>query len=502
MIKKDSHMKKYSITTMFLLVAFSMMAQIKVVPPVLVAPNDAAVNQMPDVLLNWDAVIDAMAYELQLSEDEGFTSVIMDTITSLTAVNSSLLHFSTEYFWRVRTKYEGNINSDWSEPRSFTIFTKFDLFKPNNNANEQMPDVTLQWRDRVGQLEISGVEFFEIQIDTVETFDSEFIINITVNGDVFEKPLANLYFGTTYYWRARAGHSDDVSGWSDVRTFSTLSQIELKKPNNNSVDNDLNVNLRWDDISGLTKYEYQVDDNPEFSSPDVELTENIIEPAKNLLYGTQYFWRLRGRHELDTTQWSEVWNFTTYVAPVLTAPANGDTGIILRPQLRWKQIMGSSKYEINYSKDQTTLGEHVYYKDAFDNELPLLNINTDLEPETVYYWRVRAMSALDTSDYSEVWSFTTIPPVGMDEYFTEAGLVIYPNPAQEIISVQLNSENQSDLIFTLYDLLGQAVVSEKLTFVPGHNHSDVLLNDIANGIYLLKLVKDNNVYTSKLVIRK
>ncbi|MBE0637372.1 MAG: T9SS type A sorting domain-containing protein [Bacteroidales bacterium] len=495
-------MKKYLVTAVFFLVASFTMAQIKVEPPVLVTPANNATNQMPDVLLDWNAVIGAINYELQLSENADFTAIVFDSITDLTAVKTSLLKFSLQHHWRVRAIYEGNSTSEWSAVWSFTTFTKFDLFRPNNDAVKQVPDINLQWRDRVGQILISGVTFFDVQIDTVNTFDSPNLQEFMVTGTTFNKPMANLYFGVKYFWRARAGHTNDISGWSDVRNFTTLNIIDLKKPDNNSVNNHLNVNLRWDDISGLTKFEYQVDDNAEFASPDVELTENIIEPAKNLMYGTQYFWRMRGRHEVDTTDWSLVWNFTTFTTPVLTSPANGDTGVVLRPQLRWDQIKGTIKYEINYCKDLEMLDSKIYYKDASDDEIPLLNVNTDLESSTLYYWRVRAMSAIDTSDFSPVWTFTTSSPVGVPEYFKDSELAIFPNPAHDVINIQINTNQRTDVELAIYDLLGQAVFKRNLSLNAGFNQSELLLGDISNGIYLIKLVKDDQIYTNKIIISK
>jgi hypothetical protein len=495
-------MKKYFITAVFLAVTSLMLAQIKVEPPVLILPANNATNQMPDIMLDWNAVIGADAYELQLSENADFTAIVLDSITDLTAIKSQFLKFNFQYHWRVRAKYAGNVNSEWSTAWSFSTFATFDLFRPNDNAVKQVPNVNLQWRDRVGQTLITGVSFFEVQIDSVDTFDSPFIKDYMVNGNLFEKATSDLYFGVKYFWRVRAGHVNGYSNWSAVRNFTTLSEIELKTPANNAVRMNLNENLRWDQISGITRYEYHVDTDPNFSSPDAELTVNNIEPARNLKYGTQYFWRVRGRHATDTTNWSLVWNFTTAGNPLLTAPANGDTGIVLRPQFRWAQIKGTIKYEINYCMDPDMLDTKIYYKDASDAEIPLYNVNTDLEPSTVYYWRVRAFSAIDTSNFSPVWTFTTVTPVGISEYFDDAEISIYPNPAKDVVNIKVNSNQSAKVVITLYDLLGQAVLQRDLTFKAGQNNTELMLGDLSNGIYLLKMVKDDQVYTNKIIISR
>ncbi len=495
-------MKRYILTAVFLITATIMMAQIKVEPPVLVAPNNAATNQMPDLLLDWNAVIGAVKYELQLSEDAGFTDIVLDSITDVTAIKASLLKFTQQYHWRVRSLYEGNISSNWSDARSFTIFTKFDLFRPNDNATNQVPDANLQWRDRVGANPITGVSYFEIQIDTVNTFDSPELHDFTVASGIFEKRMANLLFGTKYFWKVRTGHENSISNWSDVRSFTTVNAVVPQRPNNNSLNNDLNTNFRWEAITGIAKYEYQVDVDADFSAPMVELTENNIEPAKNLFYGTQYFWRVRARHTRDTTNWSPVWNFTTFTSPALTFPADADTGIVLRPQLRWGQIKGTIKYEVNLSKDQSTLADHKFYKDASDAELPHLNVAPDLEVSTVYYWRVRAMSAIDTSDFSPVWSFTTAAPVGINEYFGSSEVSIYPNPAKSMLNLSINSHQFANVELVIYDLLGQVVVKQNLLIKSGLNENHINVNDLSNGIYMLKMMNGEQVFTKKIVISK
>jgi hypothetical protein len=470
--------------------------------PILKSPDNASVDRMPDVILNWNPVINASNYQVQVSDSEDFIEIILDSISSFTAVRTSRLNFGMDHFWRVRTIFANGETSEWSDVWSFETFSKINLFRPQDASDDENPDVLLRWNPRIGSDSVKGVTYYVVQIDTAGSFDSPFVQQFTTAGDVYEKQMEELYFGTVYHWRAKTGHALYESDWSDVRTFSTLNQIDLKRPNNSSTGNDLNVLLRWDNISGLTRYEYQIDDNENFSSPSVDLTENFEQNATGLLYGTTYYWRIRGRHSLDTTAWSEVWNFATAASVNLTSPADGDTAIVLRPQLQWSQIKGSTRYEINYSNDESTLGDNAHFRDASDDEIPHFNVNFDLEPNTLYYWRIRAISPIDTSNYSNVSTFTTLSPISVNEYFKEAALAIFPNPAQDMFSVQMNISEQAEVELYLYDLLGQVVLSRKLSFAPGFNQSNIVLDNVANGIYLLKLNKGDQVYTNKLVISK
>jgi hypothetical protein len=495
-------MKKYLFTAVLFLVTAFITAQIKVEAPVLSEPSDGSTDQMPDAFLNWNAVIGASAYELQVSEDAEFETLVLDSISEFSAIRSEHLNFGTSFYWRVRAMYDEGVTSDWSEVWSFETFSKINLFRPQDGSDGEHPDVELRWRDRLGSDTISGVEYYFIEIDSTGTFDSPFLKQFSTAGDVHEKKMDELYFGTEYHWRAKAGHALYESEWSDVFTFTTLHQIELKRPNNNATGIDLNELLRWDDISGLTRYEYQIDDNENFTSPSVDLTENFEQNASGLMYGTTYYWRVRGRHTLDTTEWSEIRNFTTAASVELTSPSDGDTAVVLRPVLQWGQIKGTTEYEINYSKDENELDEQQFFRDASDDEIPHFNVNFDLEPNTMYYWRIRAISPIDTSDYSEVGAFTTMSSIGVNEYFKEAGLSIFPNPAQDLFSVQVNSSEDAQVELYLYDLLGQVILSRELNFTAGFNQSNILLDDVSNGIYLLKLMKGDQIYTHKIVISK
>jgi len=129
-------------------------------------------------------------------------------------------------------------------------------------------------------------------------------------------------------------------------------------------------------------------------------------------------------------------------------------------------------------------------------------VNTNLEPNTVYYWRVRAFSAIDTSNFSPVWTFTTATPVGINEYFNDAEISIYPNPAKDVVNIKVNSNQSAEVALTLYDLLGQAVLHKDLSFKSGQNNTELMLGDLSNGIYLLKMVKDDQVYTNKIIISR
>jgi len=497
-------MKKYIFSNIFIFLATIIFAQIRIDTPALVNPIDNAVNLNPDTCLNWNAVIDADAYQFQMSEDESFTIISTDTVTELTCFDTQCLFFNFQYYWRVRA-IENQDTSYWTPAWSFTTFAKVTLSKPTNGDDDIEADAVLKWKNMIGSKEISGVEYFNIQIDTEPGFSSPNFAEFTTNGTIYEKKMDQLLFGTEYHWRVRARHDCDTSEWSLVWTFTTLDEIALEKPNNNSVNQALNVNLQWDNgVSGFKKFDYQIDIHEDFSTPTTYITELYKVPAEDLKYGTKYYWRMRGRHDYDTTNWSEVWNFTTWGNVNLTSPVEGADSVELKPQLKWSQIQGTAGYEVEYSSDSTFAISEINHVVADDDVTsPSFTILYALDAGTTYFWRVKAYTEIDTSDYSTVGSFITMPAQGInDNYFGNASLSIYPNPARNVLNINLNNSENVDVELEIIDLIGQAVITRPLHFRAGESQQQILLNDISNGVYMVKFIKDDAIYTSKLIINK
>ena len=315
--------------------------------------------------------------------------------------------------------------------------------------------------------------------------------------------MSQLNFGTLYYWHARARHSNDTSAWSDSRTFTTLDNFSLKKPDNNSVGNDLNVQMRWDDVSGVKKYDYQIDIHPDFSTATTYVTDTFRVTPEDLKYGVTYYWRSRARHDNDTTLWTATWNYTTAASVALALPENNADSVSIKPQLTWSQIKGSTSYQVQYDVTMDFIEPENYFQTASDDESPLFNVLYKLDANQVYYWRVRACSPIDSSAYSEVWSFTTLPAVGInDELFGSAEVSLFPNPAKTDLRIQLNLTQPSVIEFSIMDLVGQTLIRENLNTSAGLNNFKINLTNLANGIYMVKMKNDNSTYTKKLIINK
>lgn len=92
------------------------------------------------------------------------------------------------------------------------------------------------------------------------------------------------------------------------------STEDLISPADGSTELIQPVTLAWDSYASALWYQVQVDDNPDFSSP--EFTSNpsfATTEVSGLADETVYYWRTRFMHSTGNySQWTDAWTFTVY----------------------------------------------------------------------------------------------------------------------------------------------------------------------------------------------
>jgi len=156
----------YSILSFILLfISVSVIGQTKIYAPSLRAPENISIGQMPDVVLDWDAVTGVsieILYELQLANNPEFVDAVTFAKTNVTAEVMSDLLFGNKYYWRVRA-FDGDDVSGWSETWSFDITWTV----PNLEVDEEVfVNPVVEWDS------LSGVIQYELQLDTVYSWSA------------------------------------------------------------------------------------------------------------------------------------------------------------------------------------------------------------------------------------------------------------------------------------------------------------------------------------------
>jgi hypothetical protein len=376
-------------------------------PPTMVAPSNGAVNQPSTVTIDWGFVTDNTGYnyEIDITPDFNSPSYQYGTETSSAATISNL-NFGTTYYWRARTK--GSVDtSAWTVTWSFTTISAPSLVSPTNGAVNQHPQTIIDWAGYTGN---TGYLY---EVDKVSSFDSPDYISGTTSVNVSEQTLNNLKFGSTYYWRAAITNLNDVSDWSEIRSFTTLDNVTNVSPANGSANQNPQTGLDWSSVTGNSGYIYEIDTDPSFASPNLQTGATGINTsnydATGLHFGTTYYWRAAAKTASDTSGWSNTWNFSTLSTVANVAPANGSVNQNPELIIDWSAVTGNTGYiyqldtSPNFNSTMFQTGNAAINSSNFSL--------TNLFFGTTYYWRAAAKSTTDTSDWSNTWSFSTLTTV-------------------------------------------------------------------------------------------
>jgi hypothetical protein len=208
-----------------------------------------------------------------------------------------------------------------------TLATSVVLGEPANEAIfPRERSVSMSWEA------LTGATSYNWQIAT----DAAFLL-VTDQGfaTYTSAPSAVLTAGRTYYWRVRvdaapagAAGSPVLSRWSTARTFTTYLGARAWSPGLTNVQMaysnqvPLKPAFEWTGADWATGYELVLDDDADFSSPEVSKTTSVTAYAceVSLAYSTTYFWKVRAVSASSESEWSDVGTFITMDKPVAPTP--------------------------------------------------------------------------------------------------------------------------------------------------------------------------------------
>jgi formylglycine-generating enzyme required for sulfatase activity len=242
-------------------------------------------------------------------------------------------------------------------------------------------------------------------------------------------------------------------------------------PADNATDISITPELSWQcsdpDGNPLTYNVYLGTDseNPALASEGQSAAN--YTPSE-LMYETTYYWRIVAMDDQNSQTGSAIWSFTTIAepndapgAPSNPNPADNAVDVSVTATLSW-QCSDPDGDDLTYD---------VYLGTANDN-LTLMSeeqsatsyVPSELDFETVYYWKVVASDDQDIQTEGAVWSFTT-----SSEPNTAPAAPSNPVPANEAAEVAIDASlswecsdpDGDDLTYNVY--FGTA--SDNLTLV-------------------------------------
>ncbi len=198
---------------------------------------------------------------------------------------------------------------------------------------------------------------------------------------------------------------------SDLTMFDALgydvppappAEFAPVSPADGTTDFSLKGVIEWEEAVGAVSYTLLIDDNADFSSPEVSqftaltsftLTPELLDPA------TFYYWTVTAQNQLGTTEMSpSPFTFTTGVIPPesfgLLTPVNFATDVPVTPTLDWEDSTNAAEYNVQVATNTLFLNNTV------DVTIPASSSEYtvpagELSTQTQYFWRVTAINAAD-----------------------------------------------------------------------------------------------------------
>ena len=146
-----------------------------------------------------------------------------------------------------------------------------------------------------------------------------------------------------------------------------------------------------------------------------------------------------------------------------------------------------------------------------------------LAPGTVYNVRVRPLFTNEfESQFGPVDQIAILGALGMagdittplanteidervEETITATGAALYPNPNRgDFVNINIANvaEGVDRVIFDLYDLTGKRVMSQQIAVAGATVNAVLLLNGLANGMYIANIIVGDEVHTERIAVQK
>ena len=78
----------------------------------------------------------------------------------------------------------------------------------------------------------------------------------------------------------------------------------------------------------------------------------------------------------------------------------------------------------------------------------------------------------------------------------------FPNPAEDNVTIQFANPTAADAILEVYNVQGQLVTSAQIDGGAQSVRHELNTHEYSNGVYLVKILVDNQFATTKLTIQK
>jgi len=369
-----------------------------------------------------------------------------------------------------------------------------------------------------GDLDVVGSAHYAEKISWLEN-DGEF--------DFTERVIVEDFGGAAMSAAADLDSDGDidvlgVSIWDDELTWweSDLDPVPpdppeapvLTSPENESEDVFVNETVfTWEPADYADEYGLQVDDDPLFGDPELDLTnlETMTATTDLLEVATIYYWKVIASNEYGDSEWSDTWSFTKEYpplpdAPTLVSPPDEQTDVPISPlTLVWNAADNAEGYTAQVSTDPLFEQVDIEQSDIREPHVEL----EGAEPGMRYYWRVNGYNMSGCGQWSDRRSFTT---EGSDVEQSDSELPvtfginsIHPNPFNPTTSIEVTVSEHVYVNLSVFDVQGrEVVVMYRGELTTGLHRFVFDGSSLPSGVYVVRLDDRRRTSTKRMTLLK
>jgi len=455
--------------------------------PVNVAPvSGSTVGTNP--VFEWQPAAGALRYLFEISQSPTMAPLVPGgslgtTNTKLTF--ASELPASVTLYWRV-TAYDTPAGPGGAAVGPIWTLTKNKIAAPTGLVPSNTPGSpkifkypseapTFSWSP------VPGAKNYELIVDNDASFTPPFIVGPVATSNTSFTLATPVTLDQEFFWKVRSFATDSTpSSDSETGAFelswrnpanSPLVPAPFSPPNTNSPPIE-QVDFAWAPVPGAKLYDVQWSLSDLFTSPITVRTKSTRYSPPTTLDNGAYFWRVRGVTAIDGLgAWSSSSRFARAWPAVnstpeqlgsikLLTPKNAavfpESFQVAEPTFSWSPQRLASRYQVELSTDSNfSPGLTTSCITNHTTLTPVSNCNVNPGPNTLFYWRVKALDDPRpvNGEYSEAFTFIYRPPL-----LTQTGPANGADTSAPVLTWDVASSNLIGRYrVTVWNELGQVV---------------------------------------------
>ncbi len=354
---------------------------------------------------NWNSVANASSYVLDISRNESFTDLLTgykgkEIVDTLEVVSG--LSRNTSYYYRVRSKGFGAVSQNSAV---ITVRTTFFASPKALEANElQSTSFQAVWQP------VDAADSYHLEVATDANFDNILSDYNNLKTTDTTQLVSGLTVNERYFYRVRALKGSVFSGYSNIIDLTTT---QLSEPQLNATTAIMltSFTINWQSVSGATQYRVDVGFDPLVENKIATDYDNRVVSGTSLTVtgldaNRTYYFKVRAENDVSTGGSTTGSAKTASINPPVV---NDPTDIQLTSfQANWNSVANAESYLLDVAIDPTFQNKVAGFN-ARELLVGTLESVTGLQPNTTYYYRVKAKGLGSTSDFSGVKEVTTSP---------------------------------------------------------------------------------------------